>query len=75
MEYAARVAENDPFQLRMIKLSVNQAQDAQGGYHKRGQEETKRTCLGHYDLHLQAAFREGPLTGIFEGCRLSSKFR
>jgi enoyl-CoA hydratase len=30
MEYAARVAENDPFQLRMIKLAVNQAQDAQG---------------------------------------------
>ena len=30
MSYAARVAENDPFQLRMIKLSVNQAQDAQG---------------------------------------------
>jgi enoyl-CoA hydratase/carnithine racemase len=30
LEYAARVAENDPFQLRMIKLAVNQAQDAQG---------------------------------------------
>ncbi len=30
MEYAARVAENDPFQLRMIKLAMNQAQDAQG---------------------------------------------
>jgi enoyl-CoA hydratase len=30
MAYAARVAENDPFQLRMIKLAVNQAQDAQG---------------------------------------------
>jgi enoyl-CoA hydratase/carnithine racemase len=30
MEYAHRVAENDPFQLRMIKLAVNQAQDAQG---------------------------------------------
>jgi enoyl-CoA hydratase len=30
MEYAARVAENDPFQLRMIKLAINQAQDAQG---------------------------------------------
>ncbi|MGE3075024.1 MAG: enoyl-CoA hydratase-related protein [Dehalococcoidia bacterium] len=29
-EYAARVAENDPFQLRMIKLAINQAQDAQG---------------------------------------------
>jgi len=30
MAYAQRVAENDPFQLRMIKLAVNQAQDAQG---------------------------------------------
>jgi enoyl-CoA hydratase len=30
MEYAQRVAENDPFQLRMIKLAINQAQDTQG---------------------------------------------
>ncbi len=30
MAYAARVAENDPFQLRMIKLAINQAQEAQG---------------------------------------------
>ncbi len=30
MAYAARVAENDPFQLRMIKLALNQAQDAKG---------------------------------------------
>ncbi len=30
MEYAAEVAQNDPFQLRMIKLAVNGAQDAQG---------------------------------------------
>ena len=30
MAYASRVAENDAFQLRMIKLAVNQAQDAQG---------------------------------------------
>lgn len=30
MAYAARVAENDPFQLRMMKLAVNQAQDAMG---------------------------------------------
>lgn len=30
MAYAERVAENDPFQLRMIKLAINQAQDAQG---------------------------------------------
>lgn len=30
MEYARTVAENDPFQLRMIKLAINQAQDGQG---------------------------------------------
>ena len=30
MEYAAEVAQNDPFQLRVIKLAVNGAQDAQG---------------------------------------------
>jgi enoyl-CoA hydratase len=30
MDYARRVAANDPFQLRMIKLAVNQMQDAQG---------------------------------------------
>ena len=30
MAYANRVAENDPFQLRMTKLAVNQAQEAQG---------------------------------------------
>lgn len=30
MEYAVEVARNDPFQLRMIKLAVNGAQDAQG---------------------------------------------
>lgn len=30
MAYASRVAENDPFQLRMIKQAVNQAQDEMG---------------------------------------------
>jgi serine/threonine protein kinase len=30
MAYAERVAQNDPFQLRMTKLAVNQALDAQG---------------------------------------------
>jgi len=30
MEYAAEVARNDPFQVRMMKLAVNGAQDAQG---------------------------------------------
>ena len=30
MTYARRIAENDPFQLRMTKLAVNQMQDGQG---------------------------------------------
>ena len=30
LEYAERIAENDPFQLRMMKMAVNQAQDSQG---------------------------------------------
>ena len=30
MEYARMIAENDPFQLRMTKLAVNQLQDGQG---------------------------------------------
>lgn len=30
MAYAQRVAENDPFQLRLIKQGINQAQDMQG---------------------------------------------
>ena len=29
-EYAERIAKNDPFQLRMMKLAVNQVQDGQG---------------------------------------------
>ena len=28
--YAERIAQNDPYQLRMMKLAVNQAQDVQG---------------------------------------------
>ena len=30
VEYAERIAQNDPFQLRMIKSAVNQVQDTQG---------------------------------------------
>jgi enoyl-CoA hydratase len=30
LAYAHRIAENDPFQLRMIKMAVNQVQDTQG---------------------------------------------
>lgn len=30
LEYAERIAKNDPFQLRMMKMAVNQMQDGQG---------------------------------------------
>ncbi|PON11702.1 hypothetical protein C2W62_43425 [Candidatus Entotheonella serta] len=30
LNYAHRVAQNDPFQLRMIKMAINQKQDGQG---------------------------------------------
>ena len=30
LDYATRIARNDPFQLRMMKMAVNQMQDAQG---------------------------------------------
>ena len=30
LEYAERIAKNDPFQLRMMKQAVNQMQDVQG---------------------------------------------
>lgn len=30
LDYAQRIARNDPFQLRMIKMAVNQMQDGQG---------------------------------------------
>lgn len=32
LDYAERIAQNDPFQLRMMKMAVNQMQDTQG-YH------------------------------------------
>ncbi len=50
MEYAARVAENDPFQLRMIKLAVNQAQDAQG---------FTEHIQGAFALHILSQLGEG----------------
>ncbi len=50
MEYAARVASNDPFQLRMIKLAINQAQDAQG---------FTQHIQGSYAHHLLSSIGEG----------------
>jgi enoyl-CoA hydratase len=53
MAYAARVAENDPFQLRMIKLAINQAQDAQG---------FTPHIYGAFGLHILSSVGEGDPT-------------
>lgn len=50
MAYARRVAENDPFQLRMIKLAINQAQEAQG---------FASHIYGAHALHLLSSAGEG----------------
>jgi enoyl-CoA hydratase len=50
MAYAARVAANDPFQLRMIKLAINQAQDAQG---------FTQHIYGAHALHMLSSTGEG----------------
>jgi enoyl-CoA hydratase len=49
-EYAARVAENDPFQLRMIKLAINQSQEAQG---------FTSHIYGAHALHMLSSTGEG----------------
>jgi enoyl-CoA hydratase len=49
LAYAQRVAENDPFQLRMIKLAINQRQDA-GGF--TGQ------IYGSFALHMLSSIGE-----------------
>jgi enoyl-CoA hydratase len=49
LAYAARVAENDPFQLRMIKQAVNQAQDAQG---------FTESIVGGFNLHMLSSTGE-----------------
>ncbi len=50
MAYAERVAQNDPFQLRMTKLAVNQAQDAQG---------FTAHIRGAHALHMLSSIGEG----------------
>src|SRR5690606_17439354 len=50
VEYSHWVAENDPFQLRMTKLAVNQAQDAQG---------FSSTIVNAHPLHLLSSMGEG----------------
>ena len=50
MDYAARVAENDPFQLRMIKLAINQVQETQG---------FSAHIYGAHALHMLSSTGEG----------------
>jgi enoyl-CoA hydratase len=50
MAYAARVADNDPFQLRMIKLAINQAEDAKG---------FSASIAGAHAFHMLSSTGEG----------------
>lgn len=50
LAYARRVADNDPFQLRMIKLAINQAQEAQG---------FASHIYGAHALHMLSSVGEG----------------
>ncbi|MEZ4502289.1 MAG: enoyl-CoA hydratase-related protein [Dehalococcoidia bacterium] len=50
MDYARRVAANDPFQLRMIKLAINQAQDASG---------YSQSIAGGHAFHMLSSIGEG----------------
>jgi enoyl-CoA hydratase len=50
LAYAHRVADNDPFQLRMIKLAINQAQEAQG---------FASHIYGAHALHMLSSVGEG----------------
>lgn len=54
IEYAKRVAENDPFQLRMMKHSINQMQEIQGF--------TGHIMSSYSDRQVRAANTETPIT-------------
>jgi enoyl-CoA hydratase len=54
MAYAKRVAENDPFQLRMLKHSINQMQEVQGF--------TAHILSSYSDRMVRAANSETPVT-------------
>ena len=54
LAYARRVAENDPFQLRMIKHSINQMQEVQGF--------TAHIMSSYSDRMVRAANSETPIT-------------
>ena len=50
LDYASRIAQNDPFQLRMMKMAVNQMQDTQG-YHAH--------ITSAHLMHMLSALGEG----------------
>ncbi len=54
LAYAARVAENDPFQLQMMKHSINQMQEVQGF--------TAHIMSSYSDRQVRAANTETPIT-------------
>lgn len=54
MEYAGRVAENDPFQLRMMKHSINQMQEVQGF--------SAHIMSSYSDRVVRSANTENPIT-------------
>ncbi|MGE3073775.1 MAG: enoyl-CoA hydratase-related protein [Dehalococcoidia bacterium] len=54
LAYAARVAENDPFQLQMMKHSINQMQEVQGF--------TAHIMSSYSDRQVRAANNETPIT-------------
>ena len=64
MEYARRVAENDPFYLRMVKLAINQADD------ERGFSQHIVGAHAHYLLSIAAESDPGYALKRPEGRRL-----
>lgn len=54
LAYAARVAENDPFQLRLMKHSINQMQEVQGF--------TAHILSSYSDRMVRAANTDSPVT-------------
>lgn len=61
LDYAADVARNDPFQLRMTKLAINQMQDAQGytGHINAAHLMHMMSALGERDPDYALARPEG----------------
>jgi enoyl-CoA hydratase len=79
LEYAQRVATNDPFQVRMMKLAVNQMQDHQGfssyitSAHTAHMLSMESTRDPDYALQLPAKRRLPGVERAFENYALSKK--